>query len=240
MPSLWNVLAVFLVWNGALWIVVGGLLAPWIPGAWPTVIALMLLLVAPLVGIVQGVGEEAYPSAFTRIWIHRPFWYAQLALMVLAATGLLGLLAGLPFRSGPEVGRWAMGMMGLILLVGFAWGYVGTRRLVVRPLDVSYPELPKELEGMRIVQISDLHVGPHTSRRHLARIAEAVRNAQPDLIALTGDQVDDYARDVEPLGRAFGDLSAPLGVYAVAGTTTCTPDGSLCDGVWSGLAGGYW
>lgn len=60
-------------------------------------------------------------------------------------------------------------------------------------------------------------MGPHTSRRHLARIAEAVRNAGPELIVLTGDQVDDAAQDVEPLGRALGDLSAPLGVVAVAG-----------------------
>lgn len=37
------------------------------------------------------------------------------------------------------------------------------------------------------------------------------------MIILTGDQVDDFARDVEPLGRALGDLSAPLGVFAVAG-----------------------
>jgi uncharacterized protein len=216
-PSLWKVLAVFLVWNGALWLVVGGLLAPWIPGGWRTVLALMLLLAVPFGAIVRGIGGEAYPSALTRIWIYRPFWYAQLALMALAAAGLLGLLSGVPFRSGPQVGRWAMEAMGLILLVGAAWGYVGTRRLVVRLLDVSYPGLPKGLEGMRIVQLSDLHVGPHTSRRHLARIAEAVRNARPDLIALTGDQVDDYARDVEPLGRALGDLSAPLGVHAVAG-----------------------
>ncbi len=61
-------------------------------------IALMLLLVVPFVGIVQGIGGEAYPPAFARIWIYRPFWYAQL-LMVLAAAGLLGLHAGLPFAA---------------------------------------------------------------------------------------------------------------------------------------------
>lgn len=105
----------------------------------------------------------------------------------------------------------------MILVLAGLWGYAGTRRLVVRPLDVSFPDLPRGLEGMRIVQLSDLHVGPHTSRRHLTRIVEAVRSAQPDLIALTGDQVDDYARDVEPLGRALGGLSAPLGVVAIAG-----------------------
>jgi predicted MPP superfamily phosphohydrolase len=70
---------------------------------------------------------------------------------------------------------------------------------------------------MRIVQLSDLHVGPHTSRRHLARIATAVRDARPDLIAITGDQVDDYAGDVDHFIAAFGGLSAPHGVFAIAG-----------------------
>lgn len=116
-----------------------------------------------------------------------------------------------------QAGRWAVGAMGVVVAVAAVWGYAGSRRLVVRPLDVSLPALPAGLEGMRIVQLSDLHVGPHTSRRHLARIAEAVRSAEPDLIVLTGDQVDDYARDVEPLGRALDGLSAPLGVIAVAG-----------------------
>jgi uncharacterized protein len=117
----------------------------------------------------------------------------------------------------PQAGRWAAGGTAVILVLAALWGYAGTRRLVVRPLDVSFPDLPRGLEGMRIVQLSDLHVGPHTSRRHLARIVEAVRGAHPDLIALTGDQVDDYARDVEPLGRALGGLNAPLGVVAIAG-----------------------
>ena len=216
-PSLWKVVAGFLAWNGALWLVVGGLAAPLVPGGWGTVLALMLLLVVPIVLILRGMGGGAYPSAFARTWIFRPFWYAQLALLVLAAAGLAGLLAGLPFGAAPQVGRGAIAVTGLVLLAAAAWGYAGTRRLVVRPLDASFPELPPGLEGMRIVQLSDLHVGPHTSRSHLARIAEAVRAAEPDLIVLTGDQVDDYARDVEPLGRALGGLAAPLGVVAVAG-----------------------
>ena len=70
---------------------------------------------------------------------------------------------------------------------------------------------------MRIVQLSDLHVGPHTPKGKLARIAEATREACPDLVALTGDLVDDYARDVEPFGAGLGRFSAPLGVYAIPG-----------------------
>ena len=217
MPSLWKVLVGFLVWNGVLWSVVGGLVAPLIPGGWGTVLALMILVALPFGVIIRGMGGGAYPSAITRIWLFRPFWYSQLALLALAVAGLLGVVSGLPFGGGAQVGRVAMGVTGVVLLLGGAWGYAGTRRLVVRPLDVAFPELPEGLEEMRIVQLSDLHVGPHTSRRHLARILEAVRSAQPDLIVLTGDQVDDYARDVEALGAALGGLSAPLGVIAVAG-----------------------
>jgi hypothetical protein len=65
-------------------------------------------------------------------------------------------------------------------------GYIGARRLVVRRLDVGVEDLPPGLAGMRIAQVSDLHVGPHTSRRHLARVASAVRDARPDLIERPG------------------------------------------------------
>ncbi|HEU4556588.1 MAG TPA: metallophosphoesterase [Longimicrobium sp.] len=211
------VLMVALAWNGALWLVLGGLFSPVLPGGWRAVLALLLLLLLPLVVLARGIGGDAYPSAFTRVWVFRPFWYGQLALLLLAAAGLAGLLAGLPFGVPRQAGRWAVAGAGLIVVVAAIWGFAGTRRLVVRPLDVSFPDLPAGLDGMRVVQLSDLHVGPHTSRRHLARIAEAVRRADPDLVVLTGDQVDDYARDVEPLGRALGGLSAPLGIVAIPG-----------------------
>lgn len=68
-----------------------------------------------------------------------------------------------------------------------------------------------------IAQISDLHVGPQTSRRYLARVLRAVEAAAPDLIAVTGDLVDDFPRDVEPYAAALGSLAAPLGVYTIPG-----------------------
>ncbi|OYV65622.1 MAG: hypothetical protein B7Z72_12135, partial [Gemmatimonadetes bacterium 21-71-4] len=62
------------------------------------------------------------------------------------------------------------------------------------------------MDGLRVAQISDLHVGPQTSRRFLARVAAAVRDAHPDLIAVTGDLVDDFPRDVEHYATALGAL----------------------------------
>lgn len=212
-----SVLLGLLAWNAVLWAVLGPVLAPVVPGRWRTLVLVALLLFAPVLVLLDGFSGHAYPSAATRVWVMRPFWYGQLFLPLLAAAVLLGLLAGWPFGAAVRAARWAVGGAAVLFAVFALWGYAGTRRLVVRPLDVALPALPPGLDGLRIVQLSDLHVGPHTPRRHTARIAAAVAEARPDLIVFTGDQVDDFARDVEPLVQAFGGLSAPLGVVAIAG-----------------------
>jgi predicted MPP superfamily phosphohydrolase len=217
MRRFWRFLTVLFVWTTACWLVIGALLHDQLPGGWLTVLGAAVLSTSLLLARIGNMGGAAYPSALRRLWLYRPFWYIQLFVPVLALAGLVGGLAGLPFGAGGPAGRGALAVAAAGL-AGFALlGYAGTRRLVVRHLEAHVDQLPAGLEGMRIVQISDLHVGPHTSRRHLARIAAAVRDAQPDLIAVTGDQVDDYARDVEPFAAAFRELSAPLGVFAIPG-----------------------
>jgi predicted MPP superfamily phosphohydrolase len=81
----------------------------------------------------------------------------------------------------------------------------------VERVDVRVPGLHPDLEGFRIVQISDLHVGRTIRRRYVERTVERARALSPQLVALTGDMVDgSVARlesDVEPL-RALGGESA--------------------------------
>jgi predicted MPP superfamily phosphohydrolase len=96
-------------------------------------------------------------------------------------------------------------------------GYLGTRRLVVREVDASIPGLPQEFDGLAIAQVSDLHVGPHTSRRFLDRVARTIHDLSPDVVAVTGDLVDDRAEDVAAYASALGRLDAPLGVFVIAG-----------------------
>ncbi|HEX3129226.1 MAG TPA: metallophosphoesterase, partial [Thermoanaerobaculia bacterium] len=126
-------------------------------------------------------------------------------------------MAGAPFGAAVSAARWALLIAASAFAVAAVAGYIGSRWLRVKELDVRFSDLPESLEGLRIVQISDLHVGPHTSRSYLAAVSRKVRDARPDLIAITGDQVDDYARDVDSFAEAFAGLSAPLGVFAVPG-----------------------
>ena len=83
----------------------------------------------------------------------------------------------------------------------------------VRRVDIPVEGLAPELEGFRIVQISDLHVGPTMRLAYVQRVVDMTQDLAPDLIALTGDIVDGsiprLASHIAPLetlasgGRAF-------------------------------------
>lgn len=217
-PSFGRVIRALVLWTLGWWGVLGLLLHPVIPGGWLTMgLAAALLVALPLAVFARAMTGLLYPSAAVRLLVFRPFWYVQLVIPLLATAGVLGGLAGLPFGEGGAVARWSVAATGALLALVALWGWVGSRLLVTRHLAAVLPTLPPGLEGLRIAQVSDLHVGPHTSRRHLARVVAAIRRAAPDVVVFTGDQVDDYARDTEAYGRAFAGVRAPLGVFAIPG-----------------------
>ena len=205
------------VWLVLWWSVLGALLAPVVPGGWWGVALLAVVTTAPLAAIILGFRRHLYPGALFRLFVLRPFWYAQLLLPVLGAAGAVGALLGLPFGAAGAGGRWAVAVAGAISAAAIVAGYVGSRRLVRVDVTASWPHLPEALDGLRVAQLSDVHVGPHTSRAHLARAARLVAEAAPDLVVVTGDLIDDHAPDVAHYGRAFGALAAPLGVFAIPG-----------------------
>lgn len=218
-------LAAWLLLTTTCWLVVGGLFAPLVPGGAATIALVAVALAAPILVLVRGFIRASYPGRAVRLLVMRPFWYTQLLLPFAALAGVLGFagglvagaLAGEVLATALAAGRGAVGVLVTVAIAFFAAGYAGSRRLVVRHFTAFSPLLPAAFEGLRIVQLSDLHVGPHTPRGHLARIAAAVRDARPDVIVLTGDLVDDYARDVEAFHEGLGAMRAPHGVFAIPG-----------------------
>jgi len=202
----------------ACWAVVGALAAPALPGGgWTAVGAWALFTLVPLGAFILTRARGVYPGARVRVWVFRPLWYAQFFVLLLAPVGVAGALVGWPFGVAGPAARGALAVAGAGLVGLAAAGYAGSRRLVVRRLAVTLPGLPAAADGLRVVQISDLHVGPQTSRRFLARVADAVERERADLVAVTGDLVDDFPRDVEHYAAALGTLRAPLGVFAIPG-----------------------
>jgi uncharacterized protein len=105
-----------------------------------------------------------------------------------------------------------------LALAATALGFWNARRTAaVVTVDIPLAGLPAPLQGFRIVQISDIHVGPTIRARYVEGIVEAVNRLQPDLVAITGDLVDgsvaELAAQVAPLRR----LASRYGSYFVTG-----------------------
>lgn len=212
------VVAILVALLAVLWAVVGVALAPLLPGGWWAVLAVAgTVTLLPLVSIVRLRLGGGYPGRWTRLLVLRPFWYVTLALLLLAPLALVGMLGGALAGRAVTAEQWTLAVGTTLLVLLLLAGYLGSRRLVVRRIVVPVAGLPAQFDGLTIAQISDLHVGPHTPRGFMSRVAARVREAKPDMIAVTGDMVDDFARDVDEYASLFGDLAAPLGVYAIPG-----------------------
>jgi predicted MPP superfamily phosphohydrolase len=85
----------------------------------------------------------------------------------------------------------------------------------VTSLGVRLPQLPKKLDGLRIVQISDIHLGDVLHAKFMRELVERCNALRPDLVAVTGDLVDG---NVSQLGSAVAELS---GLKSRYGTYFC-------------------
>jgi hypothetical protein len=175
------------------------------------------------------IAERGLGAARVR-WLAWPasIWmgFAFLLVVLFAATDLAlwlaggaavaaGLAAEAPL-AGPSPTR-ALGVLATGAVLAAVALRSGLRPPSARRVEVRLRRWPRALDGLRIVQISDVHLGSLLGRRFAADLARRVNALGPDLVAVTGDLVDGsvrhLAREVEPL-RA---LRARLGVYFVTG-----------------------
>lgn len=94
---------------------------------------------------------------------------------------------------------------------------LGSRDPVVRAEEVVLLGLPKARDGLRVLFVSDLHLGRQIEREWLQRLVVQANGLKPDLIAIGGDLVDHDVELVQPLIPELSKLQAPLGVWAVLG-----------------------
>jgi len=138
---------------------------------------------------------------------------------------LYGKLApGAPVDHGDPITRLRfLSQIGLALAAipfgGVLYGITqGRRNFQVARVRLQATNLPAAFDGLRIVQISDMHLGSFPSGTDIVQKGIDLINAErPDLILFTGDLVNDYADEVEPWLDALTSLQARLGKYSILG-----------------------
>jgi predicted MPP superfamily phosphohydrolase len=112
-----------------------------------------------------------------------------------------------------------MGLMAGGLFFGaFIYGFIrGAYQIQVKRLKIMIPGLPETLKGLKIVQISDLHLGSFAGTSHVERAVEMINSEQPDLFFFTGDLVNDKAREVLPFRNILSKIKARYGKFSILG-----------------------
>jgi predicted MPP superfamily phosphohydrolase len=159
----------------------------------------------------------------------RPLFYAAfiwLGCLVMMALGLfigdllrwLSLVAPVDAERrlwlGRVIGQASLGLGSL--LSGYAL-FQGLRQVAIKRVTVPVPGLPRALDGLRIVQITDVHIGPTLRGTWLRRVVDTINSLRPDLIAITGDLVDGPVAALRPHVAPLSELKSRHGTFFVTG-----------------------
>ena len=137
---------------------------------------------------------------------------------VLAGVAALGLEPLLQRPLGTEL---LVAAGGAALALGFGailWGWaIGQHRVKVERVDLPVRGLSPALGGVRLVHITDVHIGPQLRGARLRGLLQRVNELDPDLVVITGDIFDYDPAYIEEGGAELAFLRARHGVYAVLG-----------------------
>ena len=99
--------------------------------------------------------------------------------------------------------------------------YISTVKIGVREYRIKNKKIPEALNGMKIIQISDLHYGSTMFNNNVRSLQKMVNKRKPDIVVFTGDLIKkDYklsSKEQEKLINYLKNIDASLGKYAILG-----------------------
>ena len=108
----------------------------------------------------------------------------------------------------------------IFILLAIFVRFYGVSQIVTKEYSIISKEIPRGFDGMKIVQISDIHYGTTINESNLKKMVNKVNQLKPDIIVFTGDLV---AKGINPTDKIKAEitvnlskLEAPIGKYAIA------------------------
>ncbi|MDH5670767.1 MAG: metallophosphoesterase [Myxococcales bacterium] len=176
------------------------------------------LFVAALTMVAHPVAERSIGPAVGRILGWPAYLWMGTAFFLLLGLSATDLLLWLEGAGGVEVARLraliVVSLTAVAVLVSVA---SGVRSPAVKRVELELPGWPQALDGYRVVQLSDIHIGSLIGKRFAERLVERCNALAPDLLAITGDLVDGSVHHLGDQVSPFGRLQARDGVYFCTG-----------------------
>jgi predicted MPP superfamily phosphohydrolase len=156
-------------------------------------------------------GKAGLPGSLFLLW-----WWAITPIAL--AFWLWRQFPAKPLNAGRrKVLQASLATLAAVPGVALCTGIIIRKDLVVREVPLKFPNLPKDLQGLRLVQLSDIHMGSFYSAAELARAVDAANGLRADLMLVTGDLITD---EYDPLDRCLLELKrlrAASGIWGCLG-----------------------
>ncbi len=166
------------------------------------------------------------PTIQNEIFLELFIWFNGLLLTIYIPKALLTIFLLLNkailkwTRCKSQFALYLGAVLSLSVFIGLLYGtFVGRFDSEVTHIEISNPSLPAEFNNLKIVQISDLHIGSLGSKSSFwARSVALCNKEKPDLVMMTGDMIDNFATELTPqIIKTLGTLQATSGKYAILG-----------------------
>jgi uncharacterized protein len=117
----------------------------------------------------------------------------------------------------PPLCNIAFGAAVFLSLIFVVYGFIDARQVRVKTLEVKTEKILPNNGKIRIVQISDVHVGLIIRNKRLQVILDRVKEAKPDILVSTGDLLDGELDNVMTQSQRFASITPKYGKYAILG-----------------------
>lgn len=174
-----------------------------------------------LVSLFAGfIGGRVLPRSIARVAQWFGFvWMGAFGLLVVA-TGVSDLAFWVLSKTTTLDAQWpvwrAIGVLALVI-PALAWGFWISRRPETKRITVDIPGLDKSLDGYRIAQISDVHIGETLDRSFAQLVTDQVNALNADAVVVTGDMIDGSVNKLRDEVAPLGGMRAKHGVFYVTG-----------------------
>ncbi len=108
-------------------------------------------------------------------------------------------------------------ILGGTLFGSFFYGMTNRHKYKVKKESLNFSNLPQAFDGLKVVQISDIHSGSFTNKAGVQRGIDMINELQPDLVLFTGDLVNSKSDEMLGYINIFKQISATIGVYSIFG-----------------------
>lgn len=170
-----------------------------------------------IICVPKRIGDDGFMMHI--MWALYAYWSVYVPKYIAVIFDLAGAIPRMWHKARVKLFSYVGAAIGFLIFGAIWWGALAGRfHLDINKVNISIPDLPAGMRGLRIVQISDWHVGSYgTDTAFVSRAIDSINALRPDLIVFTGDIVNRHSNELRPFEQTMSRLHAPLGVYSVMG-----------------------